>query len=41
MIEHRGASAIENHRVPGTGHTEQTFLIGEHIYLRPIEAADW
>ncbi|HWK79630.1 MAG TPA: GNAT family protein [Thermomicrobiales bacterium] len=27
-------------RVPGTGHTEQTFLIGEHVYLRPIAAAD-
>lgn len=27
-------------RVPGTGYLEQTFLIGEEIYLRPIEEAD-
>jgi len=27
-------------RMPGTGYLEQTFLIGEEIYLRPIEEAD-
>jgi len=27
-------------RLPGTGYTEQTFLVGETVYLRPIEASD-
>lgn len=25
---------------PGTGHTQQTFLVGEHVYLRTIEEDD-
>ncbi|MCA9833998.1 MAG: GNAT family N-acetyltransferase [Thermomicrobiales bacterium] len=25
---------------PGTGHTRQTFLIGEQVYLRPIQSGD-
>ncbi|MGC4189742.1 MAG: GNAT family protein [Thermomicrobiales bacterium] len=33
-------TGTENHRAPGTGYTEQTFLIGETVYLRPIEAVD-
>ena len=34
------ASETTATRVPGTGHTEQTFLVGETVYLRPIQADD-
>ncbi len=30
----------ESTRVPGTGFQEQTFLIGDEIYLRPVEEGD-
>lgn len=26
--------------MPGTGHEGQTFLVGEHVYLRPVEPED-
>ena len=38
--EQQSSTAPEPAAAPGTGHHGQTFLVGEHVYIRSIEVAD-
>lgn len=40
MTEATKETTQDKKTVPGTGHTKQTFLVGEYVYLRTIEEDD-